>query len=569
MSKIDILTRMYAKTVHESEFNYEKMMPVVSLASLIDIKATQYLANLAVDPRYTGNIKAKYKEIKNVMESYGFKRFQAGTNRVAYRHLEYREILTKVAVDKNGLQNNFDELRCQHFLKPFCSKSFEVSPSGSILSCEKVIPITSEEEFASIANDVFDIISQKFIGKYAINDFGSDFFMNWGFRMGFGPVLIDYPYVYPIDEDRLYCNRVSLRTGILCGGELDYDSGFNYIYCIKCGKKYSAKELIKNNNKPNLIVYQGGIEDMEVSTYLGDELLTRVTSEDPKRYIEPKRKFKAPKYVKPGEPFIVEATYVEINRNNQQKYNQNRDNKTVVNDQTTQVKGLETKELSTPVLKVETNYDNSNDQIGSNEKESNVTSEEYTNDIHNEENTNDKDYKILNNVIDEMKEKRESEKQKIPFANGTINNNNSKHKKKESFNVKSSFISPKIENKDEPIEENNIQSSNEDKVDTKEVSQIIDKKYNEETSSDLKIKPEFLYNKSPIINKHYSGTEENKNDIHKQENPYYGVDVSEQPDDVDNSYDPFYSIADLCIDTRINRNKLRRQKHKRNYISSL
>ena len=33
-------------------------------------------------------------------------------------------------------------------------------------------------------------------------DIGTNFFMNWGIRPGFGPVLLDYPYVYELDGNK-------------------------------------------------------------------------------------------------------------------------------------------------------------------------------------------------------------------------------------------------------------------------------------------------------------------------------------------------------------------------------
>lgn len=347
MAKIDILTRLYARSMHVSEFNYEMLQPSVSLHSIIDPRSTDYLAQVATDPRYSGNIKKKYAEIKNVMEYYGFKRFAGGTNRVVYRHLDHQDILTKVAIDKNGLSNNPDELMCQRFLKPFCSKPYQVSRYGSVQMVERCLPITSREEFASVAGDIFDVIAQKFIGKYAINDFGTDYFMNWGFRLGFGPVLVDYPYVYPIDEQKLFCSLFDPRFGMICGGELDYDDGFNHIYCTKCGKKYSAKDLAIDEEKFRIIT-QGGHQEMKVVTGRGNKVLTEVTIEDPKKYVEPKNKRKPAVIRNSGEGFKVVTYYKEVKKGNKTKKNDSKGfNK---NDQQRQIISKETEALTTKVI---------------------------------------------------------------------------------------------------------------------------------------------------------------------------------------------------------------------------
>ena len=66
--------------------------------------------------------------------------------------------------------------------------------------------------------------------------------MNFGIREGFGPVLLDFPYVYKLDGEKLFCNRPT-PDGEFCGGVIDYDAGFNGLYCTKCGAMYKAKEL--------------------------------------------------------------------------------------------------------------------------------------------------------------------------------------------------------------------------------------------------------------------------------------------------------------------------------------
>ena len=66
------------------------------------------------------------------MRSRGFVRLAGGTNRLVYRHLEYTPIVVKVAMDREGIKNNPDEFRTQHYIKPFCAKPFEVSPCGTV-----------------------------------------------------------------------------------------------------------------------------------------------------------------------------------------------------------------------------------------------------------------------------------------------------------------------------------------------------------------------------------------------------------------------------------------------------
>ena len=79
------------------------------------------------------------------------------------------------------------------------------------------------------------MIANKFIGKYVLEDIGTIWFKNWGIRPGFGPVLLDYPYLFEVDIRDLYCYDMT-PLGLPCGGQIDYDAGFNILICTKCGK---------------------------------------------------------------------------------------------------------------------------------------------------------------------------------------------------------------------------------------------------------------------------------------------------------------------------------------------
>ena len=83
-------------------------------------------------------------------------------------------------------------------LKPFVTKMFECSPCGTVATVERVEPITSRQEFLSVADDIFDLLNQQILGQYILEDIGTNYFMNYGLRKGFGPVLLDYPYLFEL-----------------------------------------------------------------------------------------------------------------------------------------------------------------------------------------------------------------------------------------------------------------------------------------------------------------------------------------------------------------------------------
>lgn len=294
MDRRDIIKRLlYPKCKTAIEFKFDTLI-VNPLLSYITIQDIAQLNKIATSIKYSSKPKEKYMMIDQILNPRGFKKMASGTNRVTYRFLNDYRIVLKVAIDKVGLSDNGNEYRNQHLLKPFVTKCFEVSPCGTVGLFERVVPITSREEFINISEDVFDLINN-LIGKYVLEDIGEKYYMNYGLREGFGPVLLDYPYVFELDGRKLICNAPEpLDPQGYCRGEIDYDVGFNNLICTKCGKRYLATELKSEDksNKPKIIV-KGEDISMRCVLKRGDEVVAKLNSESPveTKTIRPRKEF--------------------------------------------------------------------------------------------------------------------------------------------------------------------------------------------------------------------------------------------------------------------------------------
>lgn len=296
MIKSKVLQLLYGGTTTVEDFHYDQLVapPLLSFLSPYDI---EQLRETATSIKLSGDVNTKYKIIDSIMRSRGFVRLAGGTNRLVYRHLEYTPIVVKVAMDREGIKNNPDEYRTQHYIKPFCAKPFEVSPCGTVGLFERVERITSRYEFASIAEDVYNMITTVLVGKYVLEDFGTKFMYNWGIRRGFGPVLLDFPDIYELDGSKITC-FAQLDDGTICGGEIDYDEGFNFLHCTKCGTQYRARELAKEQ-KPNsgVLTLAGtkGEVKMRVAYTMGDEIVKEVSYKDATEVARKPKEIKYPK----------------------------------------------------------------------------------------------------------------------------------------------------------------------------------------------------------------------------------------------------------------------------------
>lgn len=251
MARADALNLLYSQQ-KGSSFNFDLLRgpDVLSLLSPYDVNQIWDINN---DPRLNTKLKERLTMIDSIMRARGFSRMTQGTNRAVYKYYEDQSFVFKVAISVPGFQDSYKEFYNQNYLKPFVTKCFNVSYNNMIGSFERVSDITSPEQFRSIADDVFTLLNDHIIGKYVMADIGTKHFRNYGLRLGFGPVLLDYPMLFEVDGNKLFCNSVDPYTGIVCDGQIDYDAGFNALYCEKCGRKYHAKELEKKTKTGEII----------------------------------------------------------------------------------------------------------------------------------------------------------------------------------------------------------------------------------------------------------------------------------------------------------------------------
>lgn len=276
-----VLNKMKGRVMSPDEFNFD-MLQAPSLYSLLTVDDIRMINKYATSIRWAGRPIERMQAIDQILVNRGFRKLTGGTNRVVYKFLELDTIVLKVATDAVGVNDNPREYYNQQFLKPFVTKVFEVSQCGTVGLFERVTAITSREEFLSVAPFIFDLINNWFIGEYVCDDIGTEFFLNWGIRNGFGPVLLDFPYVYKLDGNKLYCNRPN-DDGTICNSVIDYDDGFNHLRCTKCGAEYKALEL-KKAIESHSIISKGGRTKMKVGFKYGDNVV--VSSKDTEDFMD-------------------------------------------------------------------------------------------------------------------------------------------------------------------------------------------------------------------------------------------------------------------------------------------
>lgn len=201
------------------------------------------LSELSTNAKFAGgSIDERLFLYDTILNRRGFIRSTTGTNRMVYTASFDDSMVLKIGLDKVGCKDNIGEFRNQYVLKPYVPKTFDVTKNGIVALVERVRPFKTREEFYELGGGkVYDIIKYFYDHGFVMEDVGTNFFKNWGERKNFGAVLLDYPYIYRINKDRLVCNKFINKKP--CNGPIIYDDGINYLYCTKCGARYAAKDI--------------------------------------------------------------------------------------------------------------------------------------------------------------------------------------------------------------------------------------------------------------------------------------------------------------------------------------
>ena len=227
---------------------YDAMSTANPISYYFTLRDIAELNRMAKSPSLTLDMNKKLKAFDDFMMGKGFTLIGGGTNRRAYGTMYDNSIIIKVATDPGGSTSNLKEYTNQHIIKPFCTKIYEVIPSGELSLTERVIPFENEEDIVLYRNEIFDTLFFYIRNKnIAMDDIGLRSIRNLGYRRGFGPVFLDFPSMYVVDPRKRFCGALLDNGTKKCSGSLDYDSGFDNIICGHCGRIIKAVELAKDD----------------------------------------------------------------------------------------------------------------------------------------------------------------------------------------------------------------------------------------------------------------------------------------------------------------------------------
>lgn len=177
--------------------------------------------------------------IREVLERFEvpFTELGPGTNRYA---VKIDGFVFKIAMDKNGIDDNRIEAVMSAELQPYVAKTYECN---NLMVVSEYVTVISKEEFKENEEVIKGILSQ-LADSYIFGDVGflMKNFINWGYRPNGELVILDYGYIYKIQGQEARCTHL-LSDDVICGHFLEYDQNFSDLICPHCRTKYKYADI--------------------------------------------------------------------------------------------------------------------------------------------------------------------------------------------------------------------------------------------------------------------------------------------------------------------------------------
>ena len=202
-------------------------------------------------------LKSEY--VVELLEPFGFttKGGGLGTNIVVLTHPYYPGVVFKIALDENGIADNFNDCLLQDMI-PQYARVYARHPSGLVTVQERYF-VMKPEWMTLYRNDIIHAL-RKLSNDFLIADLTPSMVLNYGIDRQGKFVFIDGSDLYPLEQikskDRLRCVAIvgSDKNGELkrCRGKCKYNDDFSQMICEKCGRTYIPIELRPRKEEVNM-----------------------------------------------------------------------------------------------------------------------------------------------------------------------------------------------------------------------------------------------------------------------------------------------------------------------------
>lgn len=189
--------------------------------------------------------KAEY--IEEEWSDLGFETVGLGTNILTMAHPYYPGVVFKVALDDNGIADNFNDFQLSEMLPRF-NRCYMRDPNA-LISVQERLVLPTPYQMDMFMPEILNMLED--LSKYfLVADLSPDMRFNYGLTRKGELKIIDGSDLYPLSQmkDKPRCKRIvgeHKHTGEpkYCGCKLRYSKDFKYFICPECGARYMTLEM--------------------------------------------------------------------------------------------------------------------------------------------------------------------------------------------------------------------------------------------------------------------------------------------------------------------------------------
>lgn len=219
--------------------------------------------------------KAEY--IEDELRDIGFETVGLGTNILTLAHPYYPGVVFKIALDENGIADNFNDFQLSECISKF-NRVYERDP-GALISVQERLVLPTPYQMDMFMPEILRILSD--LSKYfLIADLSPDMRLNYGLTRDGEIKIIDGSDLYPLSQmkEKPRCRNIigeHKHTGKVkyCDGKLKYSKDYKYFICPDCGAKYMTLEMRPKKEVTQMLdMYRDGFTAEEREQMANSEL---------------------------------------------------------------------------------------------------------------------------------------------------------------------------------------------------------------------------------------------------------------------------------------------------------
>ena len=217
----------------------------------------------------------------------GFELVGLGTNIVTLANPAYPGVVFKIALDENGIADNFNDAKLGPRVNEILGKAryteiFMRDMSGIVSVQERKVLIRTQERMDDFRGSILKALD-KLASEFLIVDLSPSLYhLNYGIERNGDWCFIDASDLYPLDQIKkgFRCQKVvnysrKKHKSIRCGGTLEYQPDYSEVFCQKCGAVFINSELrpsSKEEKSKMAHIFKDGLSEEQYTNLLNEEI---------------------------------------------------------------------------------------------------------------------------------------------------------------------------------------------------------------------------------------------------------------------------------------------------------